>query len=561
MSDEWTRSAIAEKLYTEMNQWDENQEPFSEQKKYYTDALRYANRRVIVKKPSDFQDVFHVYMLTFSPELRDHIKRLDEDALNEVISEAVKRIIKSRKPEVYRDYLQFEPIRWDLINGDGNGKGDGSLIAEHVEDTEEEESLTILQKLAKRLMNENHFKTMRDNKDLYWYNGTGKYIPDQQWRIEEFCQINYAKIKTHEVQEVINMIKRYTLVDRQDFDKNTDEINLGDCILNIHTGKTREHSREELFLSQIMIPYDPKAQCPKIVKFLHEALKSTNDYITAIELFGYCLYKTARYEKAVLCAGDGDNGKGTFLKIFERFVGLENASHVSLQDMNSDKFSIADLYGKSVNTFADLPADKLKSTGNFKMLTSGDMIRAQRKHGQPFYFANYAVLMFSANQIPQSDDQTYAFFKRWILLPFEHTFTGPDSNKNLIAELTTKTELSGLLNLALIGLRKLIKDNAFLHVDDIETVQRDYLKDNPIEAFISERCELVTGGEVICRDLYFEYIEFYKKNKGTSAAAVADNVFGMELRLKHVTKRQKRIKGQRESIYVGIKLKENSRLA
>lgn len=129
---EWTRSTIAERLYNEMNQWDENQEPFSEQKKYYIDALQYANRRAIVEKPSEFQDVFHVYMLTLSEELRNHIQRLDEDTLNEVISEAIKRIIKARKPEVYYDYLQFEPLRWDLINGDGNGKGDGSLIAEHV---------------------------------------------------------------------------------------------------------------------------------------------------------------------------------------------------------------------------------------------------------------------------------------------------------------------------------------------------------------------------------------------------------------------------------------------
>jgi len=70
--------------------------------------------------------------------------------LNEVISEAVKRIIKSRKPDIYRDYLEFEPLRWDLINGDGNGKGDGSLIAEHVittEDIESDEGLTIIQRL------------------------------------------------------------------------------------------------------------------------------------------------------------------------------------------------------------------------------------------------------------------------------------------------------------------------------------------------------------------------------------------------------------------------------
>ncbi len=60
MADEWTRSAIAERLYSEMNEWDENQPPF--EKKYCNDALKYANLRAIVKQSSEFKDVFHVYM-------------------------------------------------------------------------------------------------------------------------------------------------------------------------------------------------------------------------------------------------------------------------------------------------------------------------------------------------------------------------------------------------------------------------------------------------------------------------------------------------------------------
>ena len=38
------------------------------------------------------------------------------------------------------------------------------------------------------------------------------------------------------------------------------------------------------------------------------------------------------------------------------------------------------------------------------MLVSGDFIRAQKKYGQPFEFSNYAKLIFSANEIPQSED-------------------------------------------------------------------------------------------------------------------------------------------------------------
>ena len=338
--EEWTRSVISERLHREMCQYDDNQEPFGEQKKYYIDALQYASRRAIVKKPSDFQDVFHVYILTFSDELRDHIQRIVpyEDAINEVISNAVKRIIKARNPEIYRDYLQFEPLRWDLINGDGNGKGDGSLIAEHVTiaDTASEESVTITQRLAKQIMRQYTFATTTKDEQLFYYDtGKGIYCPDIEWLIKQQCRILHSKIKSYEIEEVIKFIKDSTYIDRSLFDSNPDLINLQNGVLNIHTGEFKEHSPDLYFLSVIPYLYEPKAQCPTIVKFLHDAQKSTNDYITVIELFGYCLYKTAKYEKAVLCVGDGDNGKGTLLKLFERFVGLENACHVSLQDINN----------------------------------------------------------------------------------------------------------------------------------------------------------------------------------------------------------------------------------
>lgn len=99
-----------------------------------------------------------------------------------------------------------------------------------------------------------------------------------------------------------------------------------------------------------------------------------------------------------MCVGKGDNGKSTFLKVFEHFLGLENKSHASLQELNSDKFAIADLHGKSANIYSDLKAEKLTNTGVFKMLVSGDSIRAQKKHGQPFDYRNYAKLIYSANQ-------------------------------------------------------------------------------------------------------------------------------------------------------------------
>ena len=108
-----------------------------------------------------------------------------------------------------------------------------------------------------------------------------------------------------------------------------------------------------------------------------------------------------------------------FWELFEQFLGDQNVSHASIQELNNARFAIADLHGKLANVCADLKAEKLTSTGTFKILVSGDTIRAQKKHGQPFDFRNIAKLIFSANEIPESNDQTYAYFKRWIVLLFE----------------------------------------------------------------------------------------------------------------------------------------------
>ena len=43
------------------------------------------------------------------------------------------------------------------------------------------------------------------------------------------------------------------------------------------------------------------------------------------------------------------------------------------------------------------------------MLVSGDFIIAERKFEHPFSFRNYAKLIFSANEIRESDDKTDDF--------------------------------------------------------------------------------------------------------------------------------------------------------
>ena len=74
---------------------------------------------------------------------------------------------------------------------------------------------------------------------------------------------------------------------------------------------------------------------------------------------------------------------------------------------------------------------------------------------------NEAKLIFSANDLPKTPDNTVGFFSRWIIIEFCNQFGTLERpfNPNLDDELHTPKELSGFLNKALEGLARLRSNN------------------------------------------------------------------------------------------------------
>jgi putative DNA primase/helicase len=424
-----------------------------------------------------------------------------------------------------------------------------------VKDTDQD----IVTNLAEQVMIEYSLKTMRDNEEMYYYDvGRGVYLNLGDSVIKEYLEILNPKIRTHTVNEIIQKIKRRTFVDRDKFDNNIDIINVQNGLLDIWTGELKDHSPDFLSIVQLPIIYEPNASCPKILRFLGQVLHP-QDVFTALEIIGYLLYRAAIYEKAVMLYGNGDNGKGVFIKVIEAFVGHENCSHVSLQELDNDKFSMADLHGKLANTFADLKSQKLGATGSFKTLVSGDSVRAQEKYGKPFSFRNNAKLIYSANKIPDSDDKSYAYFKRWLILSFDKVFQGPAKDTDLINKLTTPCELSGLLNLALIALRQLKKDGGFRDIS-VEKVRKQYEHNaNTVKAFLDDKCAIDLTSPEYCISTVYLYNTYENYCQEKRVRALEINIFGSKLKEYGIEKERKRNYGDREYYYFGVMLRSDLR--
>jgi len=301
-------------------------------------------------------------------------------------------------------------------------------------------------------------------------------------------------------------------IDASQINPDCGRLNFANGILKLATREFTSHTPD--FYSTIRIPvkYDPGATCPRINRFFEEVLPT--DCLDLIdEVFGYCLIQNVRWQKAFMFTGTGANGKGTVINLLTAFLGAENVAGVPLQELDENRFKRAELFGKLANLFADLDSRALQSSSYFKTVVAGDRIDAERKYKNPFFFRPFCKLVFSANEIPKSKDRTFAFYRRWIIIPFPNQFVGSRENKHLIDELTTPDELSGLLNRALCGLERLIANGNFSESDTTRQALEAYQTANDnVREFLTEYCEIQIGGETEREDLFGRYHRFCETN-------------------------------------------------
>jgi len=264
---------------------------------------------------------------------------------------------------------------------------------------------------------------------------------------------------------------------------------------------------------RIAAEYDPAAKCPAIERFLGQVFPGGADLL--YELAGHLAVADSR-QRAFFFLGPGGNGKTTVLKLNIALLGRHNVSSVSLQALEEDRFASADLYGKLANICGDLDARALRATSAFKLITGGDPIRTERKHRAAFSFVPYARLVFSANEPPATTDSSRAFFDRWMIIPFEQRIRGSSQERvqdELLAELTTPRELSGLLNLALDGLERLNGAGGFSVTAETKQAAVSFrVSADSVAGFFAEHCHLEPRARAAKAALWHAYRAWSEEN-------------------------------------------------
>jgi len=360
------------------------------------------------------------------------------------------------------------------------------------------------------------FVTISDTEIIHRY-ADGVYVPDGTIRIKQLIEqaSDGRGITNRSVSEVMGHVQRRTYIDRSAFESIRDKIVVANGTLDTVSFEFSEHDPEDRALTKIGVKYDPDARCPKFEKFLSDVLKEEDEINTILELFGYCLVKSYFIQKWFMFLGTGANGKGTLLSVLKSFLGASNISAVELQGFEKP-FSIAELYGKLANVVGDLSAKELYHSGRLKSLTGGDLLLAEKKFQNPFQFVNHAKLIYSANRLPKTFDGSFAFWRRVVIINFMEQFVDETDNKGLIDELTTESELSGILNLAIEGIKHLQANQGFTKNDSVEEVENFYIRNSDsIAAFFMDCVEITNLSEdnVSLQALHNAFVQYCKENR------------------------------------------------
>ena len=320
------------------------------------------------------------------------------------------------------------------------------------------------------------------------------------------------------------------------------------------------------FFATYVLPYryDVDAKCETVQKFLIETLPP-DEIVLMQEWFGYQLAFVTLAQKFMVFYGSGANGKSVVCLLLRLMLGEENVSSVPLQGFHSSqRFALAATEGKLANIIEEIDELKTFPTARLKSFVVGEPLSIEKKFKDDYLMTPTARLTFATNTLPRFRDKSDGLKRRMIIIAFLRQILDESKQDKRLVDKNfwiESGELSGLLNWALIGLKRLMANNwLFTIPESVNTVIENYNRElNPTLHFLEDYVELNPHGKIFGPELYSRYDTFCRDSGFVSEDA---NVFGRAVanQFKGMIISQKNpvtVNGKRGRHWFGIQYRQN----
>ena len=298
-----------------------------------------------------------------------------------------------------------------------------------------------------------------------YYNGSIYFYTDRGYsnNMKELELIIYnliPEITTNSIKEILHYIDIHLAINPTTPTRHYIQTLNG--LVNLYTGEFREFDKNIFTTVSIPVYFNTHAD----EKEMTDALMMYANYDKElfellVEFIAYIFFDKNKFRKMFMLYGIGSNGKSKYTSIIEKFIGKENITSLSLDDLNH-RFKVAALVSSRCNIGNDIGAKLLDDSQMIKKLTGEDLINADRKNRDPIGFECSAKLVFSCNKLPRANDKSYGFYNRFIILPFTFDFDSYKGSDNFnIVDFCNINNMSALLNMIIPRYKRLIDNNRF----------------------------------------------------------------------------------------------------
>lgn len=283
--------------------------------------------------------------------------------------------------------------------------------------------------------------------------------------------------------------------------------------------------------------YNPTASVDQFLSFIAEALPDAEVRSYLQEYAGYTLLPDCRHQLACWLIGGGGNGKSTFAQIMQAL----HRNPVSMQLDALDGFNLAGLIGASL-VYCDETPVRIDEQ-RLKTLVSGDSVQIDRKYRDPLVIRPTAKWIVSGNALPAISDHSDGFWRRWVIVPFD---TKPKTIQPLLGDLIIEQELSGVLNWALEGLRRLLQRGKFppLPAALVDAQKTGKQQSNSVSAWVDDAMVSVWPHNLTSKLVVYQHYVAWCRDHGMKATADEKFWGRMEIELPGILATEKRVRGK-----------------
>lgn len=255
-------------------------------------------------------------------------------------------------------------------------------------------------------------------------------------------------------------------------------VSFNNCVVNVDTLEIVDDYDPDRYIitTKVFADYVPEVlesnnSNVEFVRSFFKELSCDNSELTTLylEILGYSLVRTSKFELGFILKGSANNGKSTFLDVLSALLG-KYCAHENLARLYKDK-SLLSLYNCTANIVDDIQHPKSIDLARLQSIISGAEFEIERTGDSKFKFRPFSTLLVATTYMLQFKDFNRSLIRRFKVIPFPANFD-QRSDVNMKSEICKSSNLDIIATLAIQAFHKVLTDKKF-HIPDY--VEQDTL--------------------------------------------------------------------------------------